>query len=307
MRLFSRRHPLLFFFLMTTGMICGTVVAVSLLIGLVALEVGGDRIAGTRGSGEQIGVVDIVGVITDARPVIEGLRYFREQDDVKAIVVRIDSPGGGVGPSQEIYREIMKTTAEKKVVASLGSVAASGGYYAASAADGIMSNPGTVTGSIGVIMGYTNIQDIMEKIGLKPVVIKSGEFKDIGSPSREMRESERKLLQGFVDQVHQQFVADVCRGRGLTEASVMAIADGRIFSGERAGELGLVDRMGNFDDALNYAGELAGLEGAVEAVYPPKKPSPFMEYLTCVSIREWFQLVKGVTQTGPSYLYQPGS
>jgi protease-4 len=183
-------------------------------------------------------------------------------------VLRIDSPGGGVGPSQEIYREVMKTRLIKKVVASLGSVAASGGYYSASACDGIMANPGTITGSIGVIMEYANFKDIIKKIGLTPVVIKSGEYKDMGSPLRDLEDSEKKLLQGVVDEIHSQFVKDVATGRNLDEEKMATLADGRIFTGARALDLQLVDRLGNFGDAVEWAGTLAGITGEVTPVYP---------------------------------------
>ncbi len=141
--------------------------------------------------GEKVGVVELNGVIAESRQILEQIKAFRDNDSVKSIVLRIDSPGGAVGPSQEIYREIRKTIKVKKVIASLGSIAASGGYYIAAAADGIVSNPGTITGSIGVILGYTNFEALFEKIGLSPVVIKSGEYKDMASPVRKMTDAER--------------------------------------------------------------------------------------------------------------------
>ena len=185
-------------------------------------------------NGERVAVIEVTGVITDAKETLAALKRFREDKSIKAIVVRIESPGGGVGPSQEIYREIRKTIKQKKVIASLGAVAASGGYYIAAGTEGIVANPGTITGSIGVIMGYTNFQQIFQKIGLVPVVFKSGQFKDMGSPVREMSEQEKKILQGFVDKIHHQFVKDVAEGRKMAVPKVGALADGRIFTGEEA-------------------------------------------------------------------------
>ena len=171
--MFSRRHPFLFFLLAFSGIMMGGIIIISLLMVIGS----GDSNISFK---EKVGIIEISGVIFDAKNVLYSLKQFREDDSIKAIVLRIDSPGGGVGPSQEIYREIRKTIKEKKVIASLGSVAASGGYYAASGADGIVANPGTITGSIGVIMSYTNFREALNKIGLVHVVVKSGEFKDIG-------------------------------------------------------------------------------------------------------------------------------
>ena len=168
----------------------------SAVLGTVSLIVFATRDNGGSG-GEKVGVIEIPDVITDAKATLKALKRFRENPSVRAIVMRIESPGGAVGPSQEIYREVLKTVKTKKVVASLGSVAASGGYYSAAGADGIMANPGTITGSIGVIMGFANFQELLKKIGLVPVVIKSGEFKDVGSPVREMTDSERQISGGL--------------------------------------------------------------------------------------------------------------
>ncbi len=178
-----------------------------------------------------------------------------------------------MAPTQEIYQEILRTRKSKKVIASLGSVAASGGLYVAAAADRILSNPATVTGSIGVIMQTANIEDLLSKVGLRSVVIKSGPYKDIGSSTRPMSEDERAILQKMVDDLHGQFVRDLAGGRGLEVARVGELADGRIFTGEQAVGLGLVDQLGNFEDAVNLAGKLGGLEGRVNLIYPKKKTS----------------------------------
>jgi protease-4 len=227
--------------------------------------------------GDKIGVIEVYGVIADSRQVIEQLHDFRDNDSIKAIVLRVDSPGGGVGPSQEIHDEVKAVDALKPVVVSMGSVAASGGYYIAASAREIVANPGTITGSIGVIMEFTNFQDLLDKIGLSSVVVKSGEYKDIGSPTREMTDTERKILQDLIDDVHSQFVASVAEGRKIDEAAVRLIANGSIYSGRRAMEMGLVDRMGNLDVAIKRAAEMAGIDGEPSVVYPPGKKPRFID------------------------------
>jgi len=234
-----------------------------------------------------VGVVEIEGAIADARDTIEHIRRFREDEDIKAIVIRINSPGGAVGPSQEIYREIRKTVETKKVVASMGAVAASGGYYVACATDGIVANPGTITGSIGVIMGYTNFRQLLDKIGMVPVVIKSGPYKDTGSPTREMRDDEREILQSITGNIHEQFVTAIAEGRKMDRAQVEQAADGRIFTGEDAKARGLVDRLGNFEDALEWAGKLGGIDGEVVPVYARDEKLSLLRYLMSSSISDW--------------------
>ncbi|RJQ81722.1 MAG: signal peptide peptidase SppA [Desulfobacteraceae bacterium] len=284
--MFSRRHPYLFSILMLAGL--GTVGMIFLSL-MVMAAVG--RHAAF--DGDKVGIVEIVGPIIDSTRLVEQIKSFREEESVKAIVLRIDSPGGGVGPAQEIYREIRKTTATKKVVVSMGAVAASGGYYVAAASDGIVANPGTITGSIGVIMGYTNFEALMEKIGLTPVVVKSGEFKDIGSPLRPMSPEEKRLLEGVTQTIHRQFVTDIAEGRRIEAAQVQAIADGRIFTGEDAKTLGLVDRLGNFQDAVQWAGELGGIKGTVETVYPEKERSSLIRYLMESALQIWMRSAAG--------------
>jgi len=270
--MFTRRHPYLFAFMVMAALASVSVVFFSIMVlALTGRDV--DR------GGEKIGVIELVGAIVDSKEIVQQIKEFREAESVKAIVIRIDSPGGGVGASQEIYREIRKTIAEKKVIASMGSVAASGGYYVAAASDGIIANPGTITGSIGVIMGYTNFEALLEKIGLQPVVIKSGEYKDLGSPVREMKEEERKLLAALTQKIHRQFIGDIADGRQLDIARIEPIADGRIFTGEEAKELGLVDRLGNFQDAVQWAGEMGGIKGEVKTIYPEKERPTLMQYL----------------------------
>ena len=221
--------------------------------------------------GDKIAVVEIQGVITQSSRVIEEIHQHLADDGVKAIILRIDSPGGGVGPSQEIHREVVKAKEKKKIVASMGAVAASGGYYVACASDLIVANPGTITGSIGVIMQFSNFEDLLKKIGIKGVVLKSGEHKDIGSPFREMTPEEKKIMQGTLDNVHQQFIQAVAKGRKLDRGKVIPIADGRIMTGEQAQQLGLVDKLGNLQDAIDEATKLAGISGKPQILYPKKK------------------------------------
>lgn len=223
--------------------------------------------------GDRIGVVEIKGVITQSANVIEQIQRYLDDDGVKAIILRIDSPGGGVGPSQEIYREVIKakTKTGKKVLVSMGSVAASGGYYIACASDLIVANGGTITGSIGVVMEFTNLEDLLKKIGVKGFVLKSGEHKDIGSPFREMSPEEKKILQDVVNNTHQQFIEAVATGRKLDRAKVAEIADGRIFTGEQAKQLGLVDRLGDLQDTIDMAAQMVGIVGKPSVIYPPKK------------------------------------
>ncbi len=238
----------------------------------VLFFIGGYGGKGSRLSfGDRIGIVEIKGVIIQSSEIIEQIHQYAEDDGVKAIVLRIDSPGGGVGPSQEIHREILKIKSKKKVVTSMGSVAASGGYYIACASDLIVANPGTITGSIGVLMEFTNIEELFKKIGIKGIVLKSGEHKDIGSPLREMGPEEKKIIQGVIDDVHQQFVQAVAEGRKMNRAKVMEIADGRIVTGEQAKQMGLVDQLGNLQDAIDGVSKIVGIRGKPSVLYPKKR------------------------------------
>ena len=297
--MFSRRHPFLYFLLVFSGIAAATLIFMSVLL-----------VSGLRGcglgkiGGEKVGVVEVNGVIADSGRVIQNLKRFREETAIKAIVLRIDSPGGGVGPSQEIYREVCKTVAVKKVVASFGAVAASGGYYVAAGADGIMANPGTITGSIGVIMGFTNFRELLHRIGLTPVVVKSGEYKDTGSPTREMTADEKQLLQEVVDTIHRQFIDAIAKGRRMDSQVVAKLADGRIFSGEKALGLNLVDRLGNLEDAIEWAGRMGGIKGAITAVYAEEKAFSLLKYLSRAGAKALTEmLTQG--QMNASYLFRP--
>ncbi len=223
--------------------------------------------------GDKVAVIDVTGTISRTETIIDQIHQYRDDQGVKAIVLRINSPGGSVAPVQEIHSELKKL--EKPIVASMSSTAASGGYYIAAIADEILANPGTLTGSIGVIMQFTKLKGLYEKIGLEQQVVKSGKFKDTGSPLRDLTDEERALLQATLDDVHNQFIDAVFEGRQehLTREDVVALADGRIFSGQQALEHKLVDQLGNLADAIDRAGELGGISGKPKVVRTKRKPS----------------------------------
>jgi len=222
---------------------------------------------------DRVALIRIEGVILDSQQTITELKRFADNPLVKAIVLRIDSPGGGVVPSQEIYDAVqrIRNKNNKAVIASMGTVAASGGYYIASATDRIVANPGSLTGSIGVIMETANVEGLLKKIGVEGIVVKSGKFKDVGSPLRKMTDEEQALLQSVMDDVHMQFIDAVAEGRALEVSAVQALADGRIFTGRQAKEAKLVDELGNLDDAIQLAADLAGIEGEPKVVEPRRR------------------------------------
>lgn len=228
----------------------------------------------------KIGVVEIKGLITSAEKPIRDLSEFRRNRQIKAIVLRIDSPGGAVGASQEIFEEVRRTNRVKPVVASLGSVAASGGYYAALGARKVVASKGTLTGSIGVIVKFPNLTEIFDKIGYHTEIVKSGKLKDIGAMNRPMTAEEKALLQGIIDNVHQQFVSAVVECRKLPRDQVLNLADGRIFSGEQALNSGLIDQFGNFTDAVMVASKMAGLKNELPPlVYSSEKDFSLLRLL----------------------------
>lgn len=254
--------------------------------------------------GNRIGVVEVSGVIDSSREIVDEISRFRDDRSIRAVVLRVDSPGGGVGPSQEIYQEIKKLTAVKPVVVSMGSVAASGGYYVAAPAAMIVANPGTITGSIGVIMEITNFQELMEKIGLQSHVVKSGEHKDIGSPVRPMREEDRRILQSVVEDVHRQFIEAVVDGRQLAAEDVALIADGRIFTGRQAMEAGLVDELGNLQDAIRIAAEIAEIAGEPRIIYPARKRTGWLDYLAGEAVSGIQRGLQQRVGSGLQFLYR---
>ena len=264
-----------------------TLVAATLLIylavaGLFVIAVGG---VGRRGEGgpalfgPRVAIVELEGIIIDVDEVVQELKGLRENPTVRAVVMRINSPGGVVGPTQEVHDAILRLRqAGKPVVASLGAVAASGGYYIAVAADQIYANPGTLTGSIGVIMQLANFEQLMKKVGVDYVVVKAGQFKDIGNMGRAMTPDERRVLQALLDDVHGQFIGAVATGRKLDREEVARFADGRVFSGVQAKDLKMVDALGGLEDAVLAAGKLANLP-LPPAVIQPKRKFTFMDLL----------------------------
>ena len=227
----------------------------------------------------EIALVRIQGMLMDSQNIVRQLSDYRHNPGVRGILLRIDSPGGAVAPAQEIYSEIMKLRADHKTVyASMGTVAASGGYYIACAADYVLANPGTLTGSIAAVMVFSNIEELANKIGVKPVIIKSGKYKDVGSPLRAMNPEERKLLQNVVDDVHQQFVQAVAKGRGLSVSEVKEIADGRIMTGQQALKLKLIDEIGGLEKTLELLAKKIGVEGRPRVI-EEKEKTPFFDWL----------------------------
>jgi protease-4 len=244
-------------------------------------------------SGDRVALVRLQGVIYDSRPIIKDLERFADDERVKAIVVRVDSPGGGVAASQEIYQELrrLREDKHKTIVVSMGSVAASGGYYVACGADHVVANPGTVTGSIGVIAEWYNYGSLLNWAGLKPEVVKSGPLKDIGSPVREMTPEERVVLQGMVDRLYNQFVGVVVAARagkqGLDEARIRQLADGRVFTGDEALQNGFVDELGNERTAVQSAAKMVGIAGDPVVVEPPAEKSfTILDLLTKTDVSE---------------------
>jgi protease-4 len=229
--------------------------------------------------GEGVGLVEVEGVILDSRETVRQLADMEKDERVRAVVLRVDSPGGVVAPSQEIYAGVKRLSAKKKVVVSMGSLAASGGYYIATPASLIMANAGTITGSIGVLMKVSNFEELLGKVGVKAFTLKTGEYKDSGSPLRSMTSNDRKMLQGVINNAHDQFVRAVAEGRRLPVGEVRKIADGRIVTGEQALALKLIDRIGTLQDAVEEAGKLAGIKGEPKVIRPARKGNSWIDML----------------------------
>lgn len=294
-----RRHPVILGIILLV--LIGLVVIMTMYgIGLL----GGDRPSlNLRG---KIGVIPIEGIIGDSEELVEQINEFAEDRGIKAVVLRINSPGGGVAPSQEIYQAVRELKKKKKVVASMGAVAASGGYMIAVAADRIVANPGTITGSISTVMHYANVEELMKKVGVRSSVVKSGKFKDIGSPSREMTAEEKSLLQAIVDDIYDQFVRTIAENRKLPLQKIFELADGRIFSGRQAKDLGLVDDLGGLQDAILLAGKLSGIEGSPEIVHGLKKKTTLLKYLIGSMTSAIVEEIKGKAgeSRGAEYRFQ---
>lgn len=228
-------------------------------------------------SSGKVAIVSIKGVIIDSSYIIEEIKQYRKNPSIKSIVLRVDSPGGAVVPSQEIYEEIKRTTKVKPVVVSMGSVAASGAYYISSPSTKIIANPGTLTGSIGVLMELPNIRGLLDKIGVKSETVKSGKYKDITSPLKPLQQDEKEVLQKLINDIHEQFINAVSEGRKIPLEKVKKIADGQVFTGIKAKELALVDEIGDLDYAIKVAAQLGKIKGEPEIVY--KKTSILKEII----------------------------
>ncbi len=266
-------------------LIIATIIAVSVLFVFMALLLVLSGVLATRPAvfstlGKRVALVEILGPIHGSGSIVRQLKEYSDDESIPAIVLRIDSPGGVASAAQEIYEEIIKVRQDgKKVVASMGGLAASGGYYVACAADSIVANPASLTGSIGVQMQFPNTEQLFKKIGVQFKVVKSGPHKDIGSPHRPMTEEEKRLLQEVIDDTYHQFVDVIVQQRGLPEEDVLALADGRIFSGRQALELGLVDRIGSYEDAIAMAAHMAGIEGEPRVVKERRRKIGLFDYL----------------------------
>ena len=291
-----RKHPIIY------GLLLILVIGVVFFIVtyFVAFLTGEERVISSK---DKVGVVMIKGVLNEAKEINDQFEEYDRDDDIKAIVIRIDSPGGSVVPAQEIYDKILEVKKNKKVVVSMGSVTASGGYYIASAAEKIVANPGTITGSIGVIAQFPQMRELFEKIGLKSTVIKSGKYKDTGSPTREMTSDEKLLIQGVVDDIYDQFVEVISLNRKKPKAEIAAIADGRIFTGRQALSLGLIDYLGNMEYTINLAAQLSGIEGKPEVVYPKKKRKGIISYIFQETMRTVVEELRS-EHTGIQYIYK---
>lgn len=296
---------------MTKGrdLVIGIIIVASFLILLLVLVMGmwglyGGADVGVSGWGKKVAIIDVHGVISSSSDVIRQLKKYSEDSSVPAIVLHINSPGGLVAPAQEIYEEINKVRKRgKKVIASLSSVAASGGYYVACASDTIVSNPGTLTGSIGVIFEFPVAEKLFKKIGLEFEVVKSGELKDMGTYARRMTNKEKKILQELINDTYDQFVDVLVEQRGIPKKEVLKFADGRVFTGRQAKELGLVDVLGNLEDAIQIAGEMGEIEGAPNTTRERKRKITFFDLLT-QRLDSWFNLDQTQFMPKLQYIYK---
>jgi protease-4 len=280
----------------------GTVATVALAFIVVNLALSGDRpsLGGLTG---RVGLVDVVGEISDSEPFVDQMERLERDATVRAVVVRLDSPGGGVAASQEMYEAVRKIREQgKPVVASMAGVAASGAFYVACAADSIVSNPGTLTGSIGVIMSFPNTEELFRKVGVRLEVVKTGKFKDVGSIWRPMTEDERNLLQDVLTNVYDQFIEAIADGRSLNREDILPYADGRVFTGDQALEYGFVDRLGDLDDAIQMAAKMGGIRGRPSVVRKDRRRVSLLDFLD----EKMNQLsgVTGLAASGPRLEYR---
>ncbi len=285
-------------FLIILGMLALIAIAFTMMV-VYLLQDSEDRIETvTTGSGDKIAVVELKGIITSSEEVVRQIKKYREQRSVMGILLRVDSPGGGVVASQEMYEEVRKTREMgKPVVVSMGALAASGGYYVSCAATRIVANRGTLTGSIGVISEFYQLAELLGKVGVDVKTIKAGKLKDAGSLTRKMTDADQKYFQELMDEVHLQFMSTVELERDLSHEEVVAIADGRVFTGERAVELGLVDTIGTYEDAIAITAQIAGIEGR-PSIVRERKRSGLLDGLTS-------SIARGLTSLPRELLERP--
>ncbi len=257
------------------------VVLITILVFVIVVRLGSSAVSGERGFsfGEKVGIIRLNGPIIGSEQIIHEFNSFKDRSDVKAIVFRINSPGGTVAPSQEIYEKVKNINLQIPVVISVGNLAASGGYYAAMGSNTIVVNRGSIVGSIGVILDYPVATDLLDKIGLRFETLTSGEYKDSGSPTRQVTKKDREYFQNVIDDLHSQFISAVSLGRNLELDEVIDLADGRIFTGEQAISLGLADTIGTLEDAIKIAGKLAGIQGKPKTIQLRRKSSTFLDFM----------------------------
>jgi protease IV len=273
----EKRRSAWFWVFLGGGLFVAFVAVVSLL-GYFAVQ----SMGGSSTFGDNIGVIDVDGVILAADKTVDQLRKFDQDDSIKAIILHIDSPGGGAAASQEIYEQVRRIRDEKKkpIIASIESVGASGAYYIASGANKIYANDASIVGSIGVIMEWTNYGDLLKWAKLKPEVLKAGSLKDAGSPTRDMTPEERAYFQGLVDNMHAQFIRDVASGRGISTDTLQPLATGQVWTGEQALPLHLIDKQGGFRDALLDTAKQVGISGEPNVVKPARKGRSILDLVT---------------------------
>ncbi|MFP4013428.1 MAG: signal peptide peptidase SppA [Chitinispirillaceae bacterium] len=282
------------------------VILLPVILGIIFLTRSGRSSGIGNFSLQKLAVIRVEGVIEESGWYVQLLRDFRQDNSVAGVLLRVDSPGGAVAPSQEIYSEITAyKAAGKPLVVSMGNMAASGGYYIASPAERIFASPGTLTGSIGVIFTVPLYEELTQKLGVEFRIFKAGEFKDIGSPYRNHSEQEKQLFQRLLDDTHEQFIQAVCKGRGLDEELVRSVADGRIFTGKQAYEQKLVDTLGGFEDALQYLRAKSGVSENSKIIEKEQRGGSWWDMITQAAKKEIPALGSFSKPTGLYFLFQP--
>jgi protease-4 len=295
---FSRRHPLLFGLIL----VC---TAVALTFGAAAFFRAFTS-GGISWFATKVGIVHVRDTIVDSRPVTDWIRSLEEDDAVQAVLLRINSPGGVVAPSQEIHDAVRSLAQKKPVVASMGAVAASGGYYIACAADRIVANPGSITGSIGVMAQMLSFAQLLERMGVKDQTVTSGDLKAAGSPTETLSQREREYFQELVQDLHEQFVLAVAQGRNMDMAKVRKLADGRAFTGAQAHRAGLVDALGSRQAAMEQLRDMAKITGNIHTVEGPEKSRSILSWILGRAAQWSADQIGKAQQTGFFYLYSPG-